>query len=359
MPSEESANAGLPRWGIVATVDEPAALLAAWVAHHLALGASELHLFFDRPNPEAEALLDGIDGVILHHSGEDGWQGKRGKRPGHHVERQCYNATQILNEADLDWLVHCDADEFLRLDAPLEEELARQPPAVQWVRLTVEERVWTGTDPDADIFAGAFRLPLVDFAQVGPALYGEGRAGRLNSGLTGHDVGKACVRVGRGHVMKVHRPASSNDVKRSDLRHRRGQTVRLMHFNGMTRLHYIMKMLRRGLVVMDGQRSPNSLARKMQFASAIAGATDPEVLTGIWREMQSVSPKEQDILKELDAITYAGTQIAAETHALFGDRIDLSPAAFDRAIVAHEAAGLAQMRQRIGFDPAPLMARDG
>ena len=357
MPDDDSPPTQPPRWGVVATVDEPAALLAAWVAHHLAIGASELHLFLDRPNPEVELLLTGIPKVILHRSGEDGWKDRGGKRPDRHQARQSYNATRILGETTLDWLIHCDADEFLRLDASFEDELARVPEGIEWLLLTVEERVWTGGDIGADIFAGAFRLPLSDFGLIGPALYGAERAERLNSGLSGHDVGKACVRAGRGYVLNIHRPASSRKATGCDLRSRRSEAVRLLHFNGMTRLQYIMKMLRRGLVVLDGLSSPSSKARKLQFGHAIATARDPEAMTALWRDMQAVSAEELLMLEELGGITPAGTSIPAETLALFGDRIDLSPAAFDRALVAHEADALALLDQRIGFDPVPLMTR--
>lgn len=357
LPEDESGKAGLPRWGIVATVDEPAGLLAAWVAHHLAIGASELHLFLDRPNPEAEALLAGIDGVFLHHSGEDGWQGRGGKRPGHHVQRQAHNATRILNDTGLDWLVHCDADEFLRPSFPLAQELGATDERNEWIRLEVEERVWTEAGEGADIFAGVFRGPLPEFAMIGPGLYGVERAARMNSGLSGHEMGKSVVRTRRGHVMNIHRPGSGGPKKRFDLRHRRSQSVRLLHFNGMTRMHYIVKMLRRALFMADGMRMPSSMARKTQFETAVARARDPAALTEMWREMQCVTAPEQAILAELGVLNDATTDIVAETRALFGDRIDLSPAAFDRALIAHEAEALAQVRERTGFDPASLQAR--
>lgn len=359
MPDHKSASAARPRWGIVATVDEPAALLGAWVAHHLAIGADELHLFLDRPNPEAEALLGGIAGVVLHHSGEDGWKGRGGKRPGHHVQRQSHNATRILNETTLDWLVHCDADEFLRLSSPLAEELAATDPRNEWLRLAVEERVWTEAGEGPDIFAGSFRCPLDDFALIGPGLYGPERAARMNSGLSGHEVGKPIVRTRRGHIMNVHRPGSGGTERRFDLRHRRAESVRVLHFNGMTRMHYIVKMLRRALFMADGMRMPSSPARKAQFETAVNRARDPAALTAMWQDMQCLTADEAGILAELGALHDTPTDIVAHARAMFGDRIDLGPAAFDRALIAHEAAAMADLRQRTGFDPAGLMARDG
>ena len=54
-----------PSWAVVATVDEPAPLIIAFVAHTLSLGPKALHLFLDRPNPEAEAALRGLPNLHL------------------------------------------------------------------------------------------------------------------------------------------------------------------------------------------------------------------------------------------------------------------------------------------------------
>lgn len=356
MPDDIPVRSGLPRWGVVATVDEPAALIAAWVAHHLAIGASEVHVILDRPNPEAMALMEGMDRVVLHQSGDHGWPAsKRGKRPGTHQARQSQNATHVLENTTLDWLVHCDADEYLRLSAPLEEELAALDDNIEWLRIDVAERVWTDPEPGPDIFRGSFRQPVPDYALIGPALYGVGRAPLLNLGLSGHSAGKSCVRAGRGHVLTIHRPASHWDVSKCDLRGAASQNAALLHFNGMTRLQYIMKMLRRGLIMHDGLPSPSTFARKRQFEAAIANAADPAALTALWRDVQSVSADEVAALAELGVISHDGTDIVAETRARFGDRIDLGPVAFDRALVEHEADALALLALRLGFDPVPLM----
>lgn len=351
------AESAVPSWGIVATIDEPTALTAAWVAYHLSIGANEIHFFLDRPNPETEALLRGLDRVFIHLSGDDGWRdSRRQSRPGRHQARQAYNATRILQETRLDWLIHCDADEFLRLSAPLEDELAQVPDSVEWLHLEVEERVWTGVEADADIFDGAFRSPIADFGLIGPGLYGPERAERMNAGLSGHNVGKACVRSGRGHVLNIHRPASHRGAKRCDLKHQRCQHARLTHFNGMTRLHYIMKMLRRGLVLLDGQMSPSSTARKLQFQSALSAAADADVLTRLWKDMQHISPEEVEMLAELDAMRFGGLDIGARAEEVFSAQPNLDPASFDRALIAHEREALEELALRVGFAPDLLIA---
>ena len=52
-------------WAVVATVDEPAPLVAAFVAHHLNEGAREVHLFLDKPDPETVALIRDMKGCKL------------------------------------------------------------------------------------------------------------------------------------------------------------------------------------------------------------------------------------------------------------------------------------------------------
>ncbi|WBU60946.1 glycosyltransferase family 2 protein [Paracoccus albus] len=345
------------RWGIVATIDEPASLIAAWVAYHLTIGASEIHIFFDRPNSEARSLLEGMSGVFLHASGEDGWRGlTSGRRPGRHQARQAYNATRILNETTLDWLVHCDADEFLRVSDPLGDELANVPDNIEWLLIEVQERVWTGAETEGDIFAGAFRLPLADFELIGPGLYGAARAMRMNAGLSGHDVGKACVRAGRGHVMNIHRPARHRHSKRCDLRFAKCRSACLTHFNGMTRLQYIMKMLRRGLVLLDGLPSPSSAARKQQFETALSHAGDAEALNMLWQDMQYISAEELEILKELEAIRFDDLNIAEIAQKMFQNRLRLNPADFDRTLIAYEAAAIGELVDRLGFAPDAVMA---
>lgn len=50
------------RWGVVTTVAEPPALLAAFVAHYARMGAGSIRLYFDRPDPEAAALISRVPG---------------------------------------------------------------------------------------------------------------------------------------------------------------------------------------------------------------------------------------------------------------------------------------------------------
>lgn len=347
----------MPRWGVVATVDEPAALVAAYAAHHLAIGASAVHVFLDRPNPEAEALLAGVEKVFVHHSGEDGWvRGWRSKRPARHQGRQKYNATRILDETDLDWLIHCDADEYVNLERPLEWELARTGPQKAWLRLEVDERCHVSKAPGADIFGGVFRRRWNGFKEEGLLFYGL-RARYLNKGLAGHVAGKPVVRSGRGYAIGVHFPLSNWDSKVNDLPYRPSYNGRLMHFDGLTPLHFILKMLRRATTKVTGEPVPYVGSRRAQFDAAASRADDPVELLRLWWDVQGIRDYEAEELEAHDLLVRPEVTIAEETRALFGGRVDLSPAAFDRALVAHEAELIARLGAEFGFDPEPLMSK--
>lgn len=346
----------MPRWGVVATVDEPAALVAAYVAHHRAIGASEVHVFFDRPNPEAEALIGGVDGVFVHHSGEDGWaRGWRNKRPARHQGRQKYNATRTLAETDLDWLIHCDADEFVSLARPLEWELAKTGEQKAWLRLEVDERCYLSKAPGADIFAGAFRRRWDGFAEEGLLFYGL-RARYLHKGLAGHVAGKPVVRSGRGYAIGVHFPLSHWDSTVNDLPYRPSYNARLMHFDGLTPLHFLLKMLRRVTTKVTGQPVPYVNSRTAQFNEAALRAEDPDELMRLWWDVQGLRDYEAEELAAHELLIRPQLAIAEETHALFGDKVDLSPAGFDRALIRHEADLIGRLHDAFGFDPEPLVS---
>jgi len=102
------------RWGVAGTMDEPAPLILAWVAHHLSLGAAEAHVYLDRPNPEVTEALAGIEGAFVTVCDASHWANStRGTRPKRVNARQMLNATEVYTTRPLDWLLHCDADEFL------------------------------------------------------------------------------------------------------------------------------------------------------------------------------------------------------------------------------------------------------
>ncbi|UMA65691.1 glycosyltransferase family 2 protein [Roseivivax marinus] len=130
-----------PRWGLVATVDAAAADIARFVAHHLELGATALHLYLDTPNAEAEALLRERPEVHVTRCDAAYWSATGRARPEAHQLRQVRNATAVLQGAapDLDWLAHIDVDEFLLPEGDIAQALRGLPRDATFARMAPVE----------------------------------------------------------------------------------------------------------------------------------------------------------------------------------------------------------------------------
>ncbi|OCX65873.1 hypothetical protein BFP70_06970 [Thioclava sp. SK-1] len=358
MRNYSKTEPGLPRWGVVGTVDEPAILLAAWVAHHLAVGASEVHVFHDRPNPQAQTLLAGVAGCFQYFSGDDGWRRHwRGKRPDRVETRQKYNATRVLSDSGLDWVAHCDADEFIHIFGPVDRELASVTEKA-WLRLAVDERCYLSRDTVGrgnDIFAGGFRQHWPGFDTQGARVYGP-RQRYLNQGCCGHTAGKSITRAGQGYAIGVHYPLKDWNTRKLTLPYRRATNARILHFDGLTPLHYLLKMMRRAMTVVKGDPIPMSTPRQTQFAHAVKIADLPSALMDLWWLVQGMDAAAVAALLAQGAWAGQGSPVLANAQALFPE-LDFSAAAFDAALLDHEAALIAKAYDRFGFDAQALAIR--
>ncbi|EAR52428.1 hypothetical protein OG2516_08122 [Oceanicola granulosus HTCC2516] len=229
-------------WEIVATVNEPASLVAAFVAHHLAEGAARITLFCDKPAPELKAMMAGQAQVDVR---EYGWFERRlhpaARRP--HTYRQVRNANRLLAQAQADWVLHCDADEFVGNGALLGEMLELMGPEIDAVRLPVRERIYRPGDGGTHIFEGIFRKPAQDADKVA-ALYGD-VADYMNRGMAGYATWKSMVRRGSGLRLHIH---SAQDEAGKEIARARVKSlprVGLHHFDGLTPASWATKLQRK------------------------------------------------------------------------------------------------------------------
>ena len=229
-------NKATPSWAVVATVDEPAVLMQAFAAWHLALGAARVSLFFDRPDDPAADLLEGVPGVEVFRCGADHWQGHR---PAKHQVRQVHNANLIYHSCRSDWLLHCDADEYLWVAGGIQSALTALDPATDAAVVEVAERVYLPDQTATSIFAGAFRRPFMGTDRKGLAVFGPDYL-LTRRGLTGHSHGKAFVRCGRPVKMWIHRPRAPEPLVFQTL-----PKVTLLHFDGLTPTHWVEKLVRK------------------------------------------------------------------------------------------------------------------
>lgn len=342
-----------PAWGVVATVDEPAQLVAAFVAHHLDQGAAEVHVFLDRPDAEAEALLADLPGVFVTACDAAYWQrSARGQRPPRHTARQNHNATAVYRRTGVSWLLHCDADEFLFCEAPLEEELASQPARIGYLRIRNVERAWPPEGPGAEIFDGPFRLPIPEFQRLGPRIYGPG-ADYLNQGVSGHVAGKGIVRTGRNYLMGIHYPRFDTAAEEKTVPRRPSQTAVLLHFDGLTPLHWALKLLKRVGEPRYAKPRNHGAHRTAQFIEMARICREPGAAAALCRAVQGLDAAQMRALCRLDAVAEIRPDIAgAVARHLPGRGLDLSAAAFDRALIAREA----RLIEETGLDLATVAA---
>ena len=166
------------------------------------------------------------------------------------------------------------------------------------------------------IFDGVFRFPATASKRALDQIY-HPVAGFLDRGLTGHPNGKGLVRVGRGHQMGLHYP--QGDLP-SD--HVRG--TRLLHFDGLTLLHYLIKLLRRANEKSLPGQSRHKPGRATQLTAMAENLEDPAFCREILLALKTLRPEQASALAGLGVLGEGGF-----VPNLSGHPIDLSVAAFD------------------------------
>lgn len=322
----------LPTWAVVAMVEEPAPLVLAFVQHMLAIGATGVDLFLDKPNAQAQEMLAATPGCRVTVVDDAFWDAvPGGGRPSKKPSRQFAVAEIAYRRCEADWLLHCDCDEFLRQDTAFLTELAAAPDDVTHMTLRVGERVWTGPTPSP--YGGVFRRMHADYETFGPQLHGE-HAPYFISGLSGHIVGKSLTRTGRALRPTVHFAVPSDG---SGFAHGKPEVYvrssRILHFDGITPLHFAIKMLRH--VYDTGSDAPRTAAempphRLAQMAQVPALVADPAALAGLVMRIMSLTPVQADMLRErnlLDEVPFR-PRVTPEVAAM------LSPAGIDKRLRA-------------------------
>lgn len=230
--------ASAPRWSVVATVREPAQLLQAFAAHHLALGALQVHLYLDAPNPELRAMIGTDPRVTLIDCDADFYDALGRRFPKWINRRQIINANHAETQSSADWLFHLDADEFLNADPG--PELATIAPEIRGVWVPNGERVFLHDTPPESIFDGALVLPMTNEHRL-DRVRGPDMSALTRFGLLAHDMGKGALRVGQKVGAGIHRPRVGPAETHV------AQTLRVSHFDGLTRLHWALKLQRHAL----------------------------------------------------------------------------------------------------------------
>jgi hypothetical protein len=196
-------NAAMTAWGLVTTLRAPEALVRAFVAHHLALGATQLWLYFDDPHDPAYDAVAHIPGVNATRCSQGHWQAIARQRPAKIENRQTRNAQVAYAACPLPWLGHVDIDEYLWPARPVGDLLHDVPPDVAMLRMEPYEAMQDAGHPDAAprLFRGALKERHADLRTAILGSY----ADVLPQAMLSHVVGKAMFRTAiAGLSMRLH-----------------------------------------------------------------------------------------------------------------------------------------------------------
>lgn len=320
---------GSPSWAAVGTMDEPAVLVLAWVAHHLSLGATEVHVFLDRANPDVEEALSDVPKAFVTLCDDAYWAAsERRARPIRHTARQKHNATQVYKTRPVDWVLHCDADEFLDLSDNFLDDLASTQ--ARTLRITNLERVRTGRSDN--IFSGGFRGRIPDRARA-QGIYGRWHE-FLEEGMAGYKDGKDIVRTGEDFTMGVHFPLEAATNTRHTDPYVEFSSARILHFDGLTPLHNVIKLLKRATEPKYQVPRKFGAQRERQFRFAKNHAAKPHQMRKMLDGVFGLTPFQAGRLEACFVDHPFDPSPALES---LGLKLDLSIESFDADLRAREA----------------------
>lgn len=297
-------------WGLIATVKAPEEQVLAFVAHHLALGASRIWLYFDDPDDPAFARIAGLPRVTATRCTAWFWA-IRGGRPARHQRRQVHCGRDAQRKCRLDWLGHIDVDEFLHASYPMAEVLADIPAEVPSVRMESFEAMHNPNLPDDIFTARQFRGPLRNqHLALHPAIFGPAAA-LVSKGSLAHTLGKSFCRPRvRGLRLDLH-VVFLNKVQLHPPFH---PDLCILHFHAQNPVawrHALPFRLARGAYHHPPER---------QLQSYLAGASDEE-LRRFYKATMTLTPEKTALLQAHDRLVTADLTLRAKVDALLAGKI--------------------------------------
>lgn len=330
---------GLPKWGVVGTMDEPPELIATWAAYHIWAGAQEVHVYLDRDNPEARAYLSSLANVRVTVCDTGYWAGTGKSRPARHPIRQGVNASHAASRSKMNYLLHLDADEYLYQEAPLESELAALP-AGAFLMVTNVERIDLQGHPREEIFSQDFRISTKHL-EGDHSEFTLDAVGLTKFGLAGHSAGKSVTPLGYDYKIGIHRPHIRATKPRAYPPFRRAQFSRILHFEGLTPLDWVYRRLRGGAYLAARPDEPMGTQAAAQI-DAVTCAPDP---MEVYRQLKTVSPAQGRLLSNEGLLAPMQFDPKLALKALLPiDPVDLSCARFDQWLKTQKAAFFSEHR---------------
>ncbi len=315
-------------WTVHSTVDEPVELLCAFTAHYLEAGAAEVHLCLDRRNEDVMDLLSPFPQVRLTTCDSDYWaRTPVRKRPIGQADRQTINLRRAYSESRHDWLLFCDADEFLQISRGLgsmDTLLATFDQDVRFYTFPVAERVYIEGVPAQTVFDGFYRCRSKKIQEIGPSVYGEDWK-FFSRGLLQDGPGKSVMRTGESLDVSIHAPRdkrNSSPKGTSDYMAALNASY-LVHYDGLTPLHWALKLARwyKSMIDLLGNdvteiRKRRTTGRNSQAEELHRKRADPEALRNMTR-LQFLSRSQYDLLAEAGGVADINPNIGASTRRVF------------------------------------------
>jgi hypothetical protein len=279
---------------------------AAW---HVAVGAREVHLYLDGAERIDAEAFSKIPGCRLTICDDAYWSGEHGtKRPDFHQHRQALNATHALERTRTDYLLHLDADEFLWQREELGRELAGLRRGA-FLQIGAVERVWAPGEDRAALFSPTFRVPENLFDPPDLSLTAD-EDGLTRWGLTGHATGKSVVPRGYGYKMNIHHPSLRGTGGRKPPR-TRSVDCSILHFDGITRLEWIYKLIRKAEAISIWPDAPATDTRLRQIAAMLAAGRSETAVNALHDRLKCIDSEKADRLWMTERLVRADLGIAA------------------------------------------------
>lgn len=314
-------------WAVVMTVSEPSELVLANVAYHLAQGASEVFVFLDTPDPLLEAALNAHPKCKAMHCDSEYWQVRHAMKrpPARHTRRQTMNADLAATITNCAWLLNIDADEFLWCEGAFSSLLAEVPKDAGWVKLRPWERRRDWGAKLEGLFDGHF-LALNSQPDEGPLTEG---------GFTGHVVGKGCVRTNRGYSLTLHNPRIGPVSEKKIPRAYENETAFLLHFDGLTPLHWANKLLLRAERGAEHVQKNYRGKRLRQIHLAAYCVGDRQKLMALQEHLTGFSPEHTEVLLGEGKLRNLNLSIPAALAKHFPNETrELSTVQFDAKLIS-------------------------
>lgn len=319
-------------WGIVMTVREPAPLVLANVAWHLGTGASEIHVYLDDPGDPVKPQLDALEAVRVTRCDAAHWRvaAQSGERPASINRRQGRNAVHAMARAKTDWLIHLDADEFLFQDRPLADELAVVRELDCELHFPVHERFFRRDAPVASVFDGLFRTTTKGLnrrtdGRGNDAIIFGAHLPVLNNGVLAHSAGKCAAPTDSDFRLGLH--WSYRGKGRERAQRYRSTSTRLLHFDGLTRLHWLGKLMRYRDTPGDELKFPPHRRAQIEIFQDIAD--DTEALAELHREFRELDSDTIERLRAFGLLHDVPFDPGPVIRSVLGDVPDLSVDSFD------------------------------